>query len=296
MSQKPIPPLNALKAFEAVSRHSNVSRAAQELHVTPSAVSHLIRRLEESFGAKLLERSGRNIRLTNFGQATALELQNAFHSLRVAVNNIHQSIEQKVITVSCRPYFAAKWLSARLESFWSQHPEVELHLYHTNQKADLNSGDVDLSIEWLNGKRENGKLLELVPGNLTPVFSATLKNSKKINTPEDLLRFPLLRETDYNSWEKWFIQCDCSPSKKLRSIYIDDSNVRYQAAIDGQGVELSCRSLIKNDIENGKLVAPFSETIEEFSYYLVEPTNRNLSASALIFREWLLDQIEFHNT
>jgi len=291
MKQKPTPPLNALKAFEAVSRHINVSRAANELHVTPSAISHLIRRLEENIGAKLIERSGRNISLTTIGQSAGSELQKAFQSLRVAVNNIQQSIERRIVTISCRPYFAAKWLAPRLENFWSNYSDIELHLHHTNQMADLNSGEVDLSIEWLDGDRENGNLSKLVAGNLTPVFSPSLKNSSKIKQPKDLLNYPLLRETDFNSWQTWFNQCGCSIPEKLHSIYMDDSNVRYQAALDGQGVELSCRSLILKDLQTGQLIAPFEQSIQEFSYYLVEPENRNLSVSATIFRNWLYQQI-----
>jgi LysR family glycine cleavage system transcriptional activator len=290
LKPKPLPPLNALKAFECVSRYVNVSRAAQELSVTPSAVSHLLRRLEDNLGVNLVERSGRNIQLTETGVKLGAELQEVFHSLRNVVSDVLDSLDQDVVTVSLRPYFAVKWLAPRLGSFWTRHPEIQLHLHHSNEETDFLSSKVDFAIEWSKGERPGVDHQLLVPGDLTPVYSPDLCNEIEIRRPVDLTRFPLLRETDYDSWSEWFHVCNTELPEKIHSIYIDDSNVRYQAALDGQGVELSCRMLISEDLSSGNLIAPFDHFISDFSYYLVKPGNRTLSDSAQIFREWVIEQ------
>ena len=292
MKSKPLPPLNALRAFESVSRHVNITRAADELFVSPSAISHMIRRLEDSLGVKLIERSGRNIVLSEAGKDFAPALQEIFHSLAGAVNRIRESVDESIVVISLRPYFAAKWLAPRLSHFSAAHPDVQLHLRHSNENVDFLFSDVDFSIEWSDGKRQGVIQHRLVAGELTPVWSPVLCPRNAIRKAEDLLKFPLLRETDRDSWKQWFGLQGCILPEKVHSIYIDDSNVRYQAALNGQGVELGCRSLMASDVEEKKLLAPFDTSIDDMSYYLIQRPKGVFNKAANIFRDWLFNQID----
>ena len=281
------PSLRALKAFDAVSRHLQMSKAAQELCVTPSAISHLIKRLEAELGTTLIKQAGRNIELTTAGEQFAPGIQKTFRSLKHLIEDIYDHSNPNVLNVSLRPYFAVKWLSPRLSSFWAAHPQIELRLVHTTKPVDYLNERIDLAIEWCEGERSGINHSLLIKGELTPVLSPELPGALKIKTPSDLFKHTLLRETDHNSWQDWFALAQEKYITPAHTLFIDDSNVRYQAALDGQGVELSCRSLIKNDVETGKLLCPFELSLTRFSYYLAEPANRETTPAAQKFINWL---------
>lgn len=284
------PSLRALKAFDAVSRHLQMNKAAQELCVTPSAISHLIKRLEEELGTTLIKRTGRNIVLTTAGEQFAPGIQKTFRSLKYLIEDIRDQSNPNVLNVSLRPYFAVKWLSPRLSGFWAAYPEIELRLIHTNKPVDFFNERVDLAIEWCEGKRSGVNHSLLIKGELTPVLSPFLHGAEQIKKPGDLFKFTLLRETDYNSWHDWFALTNETYHTPAHTLFIDDSNVRYQAALDGQGVELSCRSLIKPDIDDGRLLCPFEFSLTSFSYYLAQPKNRETTPAAQKFITWLKQQ------
>ena len=282
--------LKALRAFEVVSRHLSVKGAARELNVTPSAVSHLIKRLEDDLGVQLIRRSGRNISLTDPGEKLAPGLQDAFESLTKAVNSLRDLSHQNTLTISLRPYFAVKWLAPRLSRFWARYPKVELRLHHTTEPIDFIADSVDLAIEWSTGSRSGVRHHELIPGELVPIFSPDMLGAETITEPNDLLRFTLLKEMDFNSWEEWFFQANKERQNPPFIHYIDDSNVRHQAALDGLGVELSCRSLIREEVASGALLAPFDVSVDCFSYYLVEPIRGQRSPLAQQFKNWIINE------
>ena len=288
--------MNSLRAFEAVSRHVNVTQAANELSVSPSAISHLIRRLEENLGVKLVEKSGRNIILTEAGERLSPDLQEIFHSLRNVINKTRNHLNQNLVTVSLRPYFAANWLTPRLGSFWAEHPDVELHLHHSNQPAEFSSGNIDFSIEWSSGERPGLTQHKLVTGELTPVLSPLLMKDKQVTQATDLFQFSLLRETDRNSWKRWFRKNNCDITEHAHSIYIDDSNVRYQAALQGQGIELGCKALMKDDLQNKRLIAPFEISIDDRDYYLFHRADNPSNEAGLLFKNWILKQVKSDNS
>jgi LysR family glycine cleavage system transcriptional activator len=284
-------PLNALRAFDATSRHMRLSGAAAELHVTPSAISHLIRRLEEDLGVPLFRRVSRRLVLTETGQRLAPGVQEAFARLVKSVDEVRGDAEGGTLTVSLRPHFAVKWLTPRLSRFWEAHPEVELRLHHTIRQVDFASQEADLAIEWGRGERPALECTLLVPGKLTPVCSpALLEGAHPLRTPADLRHHTLLRETDHDSWVEWLALAGEVENAPHHNLYIDDSNVRIQAAVDGQGVELGCIALITDDLAAGRLVMPFDLTLDAFSYYVVHPRRRTLSAKTEVFRRWLLDE------
>ena len=290
MNSDRLPSLKALRAFEVVSRHLHVIRAAEELSVTPSAISHLIRSLEHELKTKLIRKSGRNIVLTETGRQLAPRVQTIFRSLRQTVDDIREQTDPNILTVSLRPYFAVKWLSPRLSRFWARFPDIELRLIHTAQAVNFATDRADLAIEWSTGSRAGTRHTLLIPGELTPVLSPTIKGANKIKDAKDLLKHTLLRETDYDSWKDWFESVGETYHKPKHTLFIDDSNVRYQSALDGQGIELSCRSLIKEDVAKGKLITPFEQSINNFSYFLVEPIDREPTEAADKFTQWLIEE------
>jgi LysR family glycine cleavage system transcriptional activator len=283
-------PLTALRAFEAVSRHSHVKQAANELNVTPSAVSHLVKRLEEDLGVKLITKLGRNIKISDAGQQLAPILQETFQTLSKAVNTVRNQANQNTLTISMRPYFSSKWFAPRLNKFWSKNPNVELQLHHSNEVVDFNTQAVDLAIEWSKGDRSDVNHHQLFPGSLIPIFSPNMPGADQIKTPKDLLKYTLLMEIGTNSWSEWFLNAEGSYEKPKLTHYIDDSNVRHQAALDGQGIELSCRELIHHEIENGQLIAPFDTSVDAYSYYLVEPKHRHISNLAQQVKTWIIQE------
>jgi LysR family glycine cleavage system transcriptional activator len=290
-------PLNALRAFEAVSRHLHVGTAAQELNVTPSAVSHLIKRLEDDIGVKLVKKSGRNIALTPAAEKMSPELQEIFGNLKRVVGVARTATGKDRLTVSVRPYFSVKWLAPRLNKFWNAYPAVELRLHHSIQQVDFRAEQVDLAIEWSRGDRPGVEHHLLIPGELTPVFSPKMDDADKISSPADLLKYALLKETDHDSWADWFAfagleQAYSSIAQFPKTHFIDDSNVRHQAALDGLGVELSSRRLLKQEISEGVLLAPFELSLNSFSYYLVAPKNEESSILATCFKRWILSEVE----
>ena len=133
MSSDRLPSLKALRTFEVLSRHLHMNRAAEELSVTPSAISHLVRSLEQELKVKLIRKSGRNIVLTETGAQLAPRAQSIFRSLKQTVDDIREQTNPNILTVSLRPYFAVKWLSPRLSRFWTRYPDIELRLIHTTQ-------------------------------------------------------------------------------------------------------------------------------------------------------------------
>ncbi len=287
MKKQRQPSLRALKAFDAVSRHLQMNKAAQELCVTPSAVSHLIKRLEDELGTSLIKHSGRNIELTSAGEQFAPGIQKTFRSLNYLIEDIRDHGNPNVLNVSLRPYFAVKWLSSRLGGFWAAHPEIELRLIHTSKPVDYFNEHIDLGIEWCEGERTDVHYTLLIEGELTPVLSPDLPGALAIKTPGDLFQYTLLKETDHNSWQAWFDLANVTLETPVHSLFIDDSNVRHQAALDGQGVELGCRSLIKPDLDTGRLFCPFELSLNRFSYYLAESGRGETTPAAQKFIKWI---------
>ena len=290
MNPPRLPPLHSIRAFEAVSRQLSITRAANELSVSPSAVSHLVRRIEEDLGTKLIQRSGRGIGLTDSGKSLAEDLQPLFSSLGKAVARAREGANINQVVVRLRPFFAARWLAPRLGDFWAQHPDIQLHLHHSNEETDFDAAGVDFAIEWAESIRPGLDGHLLLQGDLTPVFAPRLVNGDSRIPIEALRNLPLLRETDRNTWSEWFRLSGVAEPDQPRSMFIDDSNVRVQAAIDGQGVELGSRSLLSGEIAEGKLIAPFEQCVGSLNYYLVNRKNRLHTDASARFREWIVGQ------
>ena len=283
-------PLNGLRAFEAAARHRSFTQAARELNVTQSAVSHQIRKLEEYLGVTLFLREGNELSLTHEAQELYPDIREAFLLIGRGVEGVRSDRLKRPFGLSVRSHFALKWLAPRLARFWALYPGFDMRLFHSNGPADFAGSQIDLAVEWLPREAEQPHMRLLVEGRLTPACSPDLLASNPVSGPEDLQAHCLLHETDQLSWQQWLNLAGVPGLQPLRNHYYDDTNVRQQAAMEGQGFALVCPSLAADDIRNNRLVCPLPVHLETYNYYLVSPPSGRLNQSARKFANWLLEE------
>jgi len=286
-----LPPLRSFRVLEAAARHQNYTRAADELHLTHSAVSHQIHALEASLGVRLFERSGRQMRATDTGRQLAQDVRATLDALAAAVERVRGAESANSITVSVLPSFAAAWLVARLGGFLERHPQVELRLESTTALADFRNDGVDVAIRYGSGNWEELECVKLFDDEVFPTMSPKLRRSERIRTPADLARVPLLRIRN-QSWAPWFAAAGVNQTEPRRGPVFNDSELALQAAIQGQGVVLARGSLASAKLRAGVLVAPFKQRIASpQTCYLVYPPQNARKPSVQLFRDWLLGEV-----
>jgi LysR family transcriptional regulator, glycine cleavage system transcriptional activator len=292
-----LPSLNALKVFWAAARHGSFVKAANELHVTASAVSLQIRQLEDELGLKLFERTPKGLALTAAGNRVLPDVNAAFEKLRATFTTLNDAEEGAVLTVSAAPSFAAKWLLPRLNRFLSANPDIEVSIKATVELADFER-DADIGIRYGRGGYPDLETELLMREMVFPVCSPDLLGGQKKVTAEFLNNVNLLHDdsADQNEalpgWKMW-----------LRAAAIDDVDWRkgprfnqtvlaIEAAAAGLGVALAPAALVDGDLASGRLVRlAAAELSEPFAYYLVYPTAKAERASVKAFRAWLLEEL-----
>lgn len=283
-----LPPLHALRAFEAVGRLLSFRRAGEELSISQSAVSHHIRHLEETLGARLFERRARGIALTQAGQRYLETVARAFALIAQGTAELTQTAARRRLRVSLLPSFAANWLVPRLGAFQAAHPDIHIDLDPTLRLADLAAGDADLAIRFGDGNWPGGRAELLMPEHLTPVLSPALAARHALRTPEDLLGHTLLFTHRPADWEIWAEDTGLDLGR-ARILQLTDYNIVLQAALDGQGVAMGRRLLIADRLRAGALVAPYPRTVTppRTGHWLVTPERRRLSPAARAFVAWI---------
>lgn len=283
--------LTQLRAFEAVGRHLSFTRAAEELFVTPAALSHHVRHLENALGVTLLERLHRRIELTSAGTQLLPECTHAFKILTRALAEAGRSDDSLPLTVSVAPYFSARWITPRLSRFWSRSPGVELQLHHAYQPANFLTDNLDAGINWCPGDWPNADTTLVLHGRLTMICRPDLLGERDDLHPRDLLSHRLLYEFDIEHLRAWFRLAGVDVSSFERAEKVDDSHTLRQLVLDGHGVGLFFSGLIKEDVRSGLLEAPFDVEVDPGSaYYLVCPKGRPVSARLRAFIDWLLTE------
>jgi len=289
-----LPPLNTLKTFETAARHLSFTTAASELHVTPSAISHQIKLLEDCLGVRLFRREHNHLLLTEAGHYLLPECREAFSLLAQSIQDTRRLGTKRQLTLVLRPYFAQKWLMPRLSSFWQAHPEIDLRLQHSTQPPAPALEGCDAAIVWGNGDFGDLQSHLLVNGDLTPVCSPSLWQSiAQPSLPQALAGQVLLDEETPDNWDSWlqlggdslFSLCQSN-----RRISIDDTNVRLYFALSGKGFMLTCLSLLEPELTKGALLAPFPLVLPAWSYYLVWRADALQTPSTLAFIDWLKQQ------
>ncbi|WP_170329889.1 LysR substrate-binding domain-containing protein [Ruegeria arenilitoris] len=287
-----LPPLNALKAFEASGRHLNFSHAAEELGVTQGAVAQHVRALEELLKIKLFSRRPRGLSLTDEGRKYLAPIRRAFDLMAEATASL--SPQDVVVTISTTPSFATRWLVPRLGAFAQDHPDIRLRLDASNAPANFQTDGVDIAVR--QGKPPFG------PGLISePLFSAELiavchpdlaVGNNPIRIPADLLSHILLEDT-HGQWPL-FLEAALGevPSTGLKTMAFSQTSLAIDAAIAGQGVALANREFVADDLQAKRLCRPVSfSTVVQEGYHIVsprEPRNPRIVASV---RAWLLENV-----
>ena len=291
-----LPPLNALRTFEAAARHLNFSRAADELHVTPSAVSHQIKELEARVGAALFLRSNKALSLTEAGETLLDGVHTAFGALSRAMADLYALAHAPVLTVSVPPSVAMKWLVPRLDTFRTQHPEIDVRISTDTVLPDLTSGDVDIAVHYGEGDYPGLVSELLVANSVAPMCSPKfLTGDAPLRKPEDLSRFTLLHDNGGDEfgnpaydWGTWLEAHGVSGVDATLGLQFNTSADVLNAAVAGAGVAIGKTALAVDDLKSGRLVCLFDSVApEKAAYYVVYAAPAESRAKVVAFRDWL---------
>jgi LysR family transcriptional regulator, glycine cleavage system transcriptional activator len=285
-----LPPLNALKAFEAAARHESFTRAAEELCVTQGAVSHQVKALEIELGIKLFNRERQRLIITEAGREYLIVLRDALDRIAIGTERLVQRQSSGVLTVSTSPDFAAKWLVNRLGRFAEAHPSIDLRISATLHHVDFAREDVDLAVRHGDGNWDGLDVARLSTEQLFAVCSPKLlKGRQRLNKPSDVLKFPLLHLDDRKDWAKWFETAGVANPELSHGPVLNRASMVIDAAVDGQGIALARTTLAAWDLINGRLVRPFVETLRlSKTYWIICPKATSALPKITTFREWLL--------
>ncbi len=287
-----LPPLPALRAFEATARLLSLRRAAEELHVTHGAVSHQIKFLQASIGIDLLQRQGRGIALTDAGRRLAPQLTEALQHLSRCIDDVRPTHLQHRLRVSVLPSFASKWLLPRMPGFMAAHPDIELALDTSLELAHLSRDGVDLALRYGLGHWPGLKAEKLSDEAMLAVCSPNFQAGALPSSVAAVLDCTLLCDDSAVTWADWQQAADLHRAVAKPSIRFTDAGLMVQAAVGGQGVALARSLLVRDDILAGRLVRlPGPVLPARFSYYLVSDARRALTSSATQFAAWIAQEL-----
>ena len=290
-----LPPLNALRAFEAAARHQSFAKAADELSVTPAAISHQIKALEDRLGVVLFRRLTRQLKLTKAGHAALPALSAGFDQLAEATEILQSAAAQTELIVSASPSFGAMWLVPKLDEFRRSFPNVDIRLDGTDQLVDLRAGDADIAIRYGGGNYPGVRTDLLFHQFNTPVCSPDLlEGPNAIRAPSDLANHQLLhtiwRDAEA-SWRMWLLAVGVEGVDATRGPQFSAESMAVEAALNGQGVALMGDRIIADHLASGRLVRPFSDSLRtdlSLAFYVLTPRDLKEGSYAAGFRDWLL--------
>ena len=300
MSRK-LPPLNALRAFESTARHLSFTAAAAELHVTPAAVGHQVRALEDYFGQKLFDRNTRRVQLTDVARWVLPVITQGLDLLAEAGDRLMAPKTSAVLTLSVEPDFAARWLVQHLEGFHRRYPGWEVRLDANLKLANLSDRNIDMAIRYGDGNYPGLRVHKLGLEEVFPVCApALMEGTKGIREPDDLRWHSLLHEDwvmqeeqVWPSWKMWLKAAGATRVDPDPGTHFSTSSLTIQAAIAGQGVALASTALVADALEAGVLVRPFGEqyrTPLDMAYFLVYLEQAEMDPKIVDFRDWLLTE------
>jgi LysR family glycine cleavage system transcriptional activator len=308
----PLPPLTALRAFEAAARHLSLKKAAHELNVTPAAISHQIQQLEDFLGVRLFRRLHRGIEITEVAHIFIPKLQEGFDCLREAVDQVRDFHGADVLTIVASPSFASYWLMPRLHHFVSEHPHIDVRvstrMRQFSRMPRWQMGDVQSVMEWVDevdvvvvfghGDYPGARVDKLLSLSITPLCSPALtEGDSPLRTPEDLRHHKLLHDDRgvlYQGrayWDIWLSRAGVSGIDTRQGAHFTHAILALEAAAAKLGVVVSTKVLAATDLATGRLVAPFAlEVPLESSYYVVRNETAAKRQVVMAFTEWLLAQ------
>jgi LysR family glycine cleavage system transcriptional activator len=298
MARIRLPPLSALRAFESAARHMSFSRAADELSVTPGAVSHQIRALEEELGVALFRRLNRAIELTDAARLLLPGLSEAFRGIEETVGRVRAHTDTGVLTVTTSPSFAAKWLVLRLHRFQERHPEIDVRVSATEDLVAFGKGDVDLGIRYGTGHYPGLSIEKLFENEVFPVCSPGLLDGEHaLTAPAALGHYALIHDQTVDkdplvpTWSMWLKAAGVPGIDAEHGLRFNNSFLALEAAIAGRGVALANSTIAAGDLATRRLVRPFALGLpDRFSYWIVLPPGAIERRKIRIFRDWLRDE------
>lgn len=290
--------LNALRAFESAARLSSFSKAADELHISHSTISHHIKGLESGLGVELFSREKRNVVLTQEGEMIFPVLRESFDAISEVLGKVQRNTKTRELNVTVTPTFANKWLVGHLKSFQEMHPNVRVRLHATMELVDFNKENIDIGIRTGTGNWPGLKSILLMPTHMTPLCSPSLLKGHKgkfgINDLRNLtfIHADVSRGTGIESeWREWL---DSNGGQDLEcddGLHFHDPGLALQAAVDGLGVAMGYVELARHDIEENRLVRPFDfQTAHPWSYYIVTPEDNPGDSLTSEFSDWLIKE------
>src|SRR3977135_99712 len=287
-----LPPLNALKAFEAAARHESFTRAAEELCVTQGAVSHQVKALEAELGVKLFNRERQRLVITDAGRDYLNVVRDALDRIAVGTERLVQRQTSGALTVSTSPNFAAKWLVHRLGRFAEVHPEIDLRVSASLQHVDFAREDIDLAIRHSDGTAAGLHVTRLCAEELFPVCSPKLCNGRNpLRKPSDLSRGSLLHINSRQYVKQWLDFAGVKNLDLSRGPVLNQASMAIDAAVDAQGVALARTALAAGDFIGGRLICPFDVAMQvSYAYWIVCPKAAAKLPKIVAFSQWLLPQ------
>jgi|SRR5215831_7154734 len=285
-----LPPLNALRAFEATARHLSVKNAADELCVTPGAVSQMLKALERHLGVALFHRVNRGMYLTDAGQEYLPPVRNAFRQIAEATGRIEASVDTGVLTVSVTPAFASIWLVPRLKEFQDAHPGIDLQVTASKGLVDFARDGVDVAVRHGLGRYPGLHSERIFAVELVPVAAPMLVARRGLpSDPAELTRWPHVHDADRKDWHLWFQAQGIDDIGAPRGAAFDDAGLLLRAVLAGQGAGLLPAAMAGLDLAEGRLVK-LADIVwpAAFAYYLVYPEASHARPKIAAFRNWIL--------
>ncbi|HGM5492996.1 TPA: transcriptional regulator GcvA [Serratia fonticola] len=287
---KRLPPLNALRVFDAAARHLSFTKAAEELFVTQAAVSHQIKSLEDFLGLKLFRRRNRSLLLTEEGQSYYLDIKEIFSSINEATRKLQARSAKGALTVSLPPSFAIQWLVPRLSSFNSAYPGIDVRIQAIDREEEKLADDVDVAIFYGRGNWPGVRTERLYAEYLLPVCSPSLlTGDHALKVPGDLAYHTLLHDTSRRDWLAYTRQLGLQHINVQQGPIFSHSAMVVQAAVHGQGIALVNNVMAQTEIEAGRLVCPFNDVlVSKNAFYLVCHDSQAELGKIAAFRQWIL--------
>lgn len=292
LPRRRLPPLDALRVFEAAAHHLSFRRAADELAITATAVSHRIRALEQRLGVALFKRQSRAVQLTRAGATLLPVVREALDGIARTLDGLRPAPARPIVTLSVTRGFAARWLVPRLPGFAATGAEIDLHLHASDEPADLHNRSADLAVRYGSGQYPGLSAEYLLPNEFLAVASPWLGPID----PAQLARTSILtyewrlQDEHTPDWPRWFREAGLPMPKGMRLLHFSDEAHAIQAAIAGQGVVLANRVLVSEELDNGTLQALPGPSLRGFDSHLVWPSGRDADPALSHVRAWLKNE------
>jgi LysR family transcriptional regulator, glycine cleavage system transcriptional activator len=295
-----LPPLGALRAFEAAARLMSFGKAADELKVSPAAISHQIHALEEDLGVKLFHRRNRSVSLTAAARVLLPGLSEAFAQIRASVRRLRAQHDGGTLTVTASPSFAAKWLVLRLHRFQERCPEIDVRISATDEVVELSEGDFDMGIRYGTGRYPGLEVELLLKNEVFPACSPhLLETGPPLRTPDDLRRHALIhdqaleRDPLVPTWSMWLKAAGVKGMPASPGLSFSAGHLALDAAIAGRGVVLALSTIAAADLAAGRLVRLFSLSVPDpFAYYIATVPGALSRPKIRLFRDWLREEAD----